>query len=138
MHTVFTMLRRYKHRPPPPINAFDAVIHMQESTYKAWTSALQAANTSYDSPNTSRRLALGARDVCSVCGKTRDHPRILGIRGPSSLDHVYACNEYTPPPKGPEVDNNIYSSPPRSIKCVPGSAFVYCSALLLEAKGREE
>ena len=61
-------------QPPPArahtgkrINEFDAVIHMQESPpHKRFLLSSDAAHPSCDSPNTSRRVALGASNVCLV------------------------------------------------------------------------
>ena len=48
------------------INSFDSVIHMQESPAPKRSFVGCSSRPSCDSPNTSRRLALGASDVCLV------------------------------------------------------------------------
>ena len=77
------------------ISAFEAAIHMQESTHKVPKSASQAIlsrmQPSCDLPITSRRFALGARDVCLVGENLTCSVLVLwGCEGLWSYDYGYS------------------------------------------------
>ena len=61
-----------------------------------------AVHPSCDSPNTSRRFALGASNVCLVDKKpTCSVPTWKGCEGLRSYDYGHAQTEYPPPPPSP-------------------------------------
>ena len=81
---------------------FGAVAHMQESTNKVPKSVskevfLQEAAPPTFPPNTSRRFALGASNVCLVGEKPRySVPEVQGCEGLWSYDYGHAWHEYLP------------------------------------------
>ena len=103
-------------------NSFEAVIYMQENTHKVPKSAsqlsgswLDAAHSSYDPSNISRRFALGARDVCLGRRKLDVlRPGIVGMRGLIVLRLRLCMKRVHPPSKCLQVIHvNIEASQSR-------------------------